>query len=92
MKPIRIHPALLKEIRARTAAERQSIGARIAEAQRSIGQPHLHRGIGLRKLRDDYYEIRVGLKLRLVLENTPAALVFECMGDHDDVKRFLKTG
>ena len=44
----------------------------------------------MRKLRDDWHEIRVGLKLRLVFENKPDALVFEFLGDHDDVKRFLK--
>lgn len=90
MKPIRIHAALLKAIRALPAAERKILGQAIAEAQRCLGQPHLHRGIGLRKLRDDWYEIRVGLKLQLVFENTPEALVFELLGDHDDVKNFLK--
>ncbi|MBM3883274.1 MAG: hypothetical protein FJ387_26775 [Verrucomicrobia bacterium] len=90
MKRIRIQPDLLKAIRAMSASERRAVGERIAQAQRHLGQPHLHRGIGLRKLRDDWYEIRLGLKLRLVFENTPDALVFEFLGDHDDVKRFLK--
>ena len=72
------------------STERRQIGEAIAAAQSSIGQPPLHRGVGLRKLRDDYCEIRIGLKLRLVFENTRAALVFELLGDHDDVKRFLK--
>ena len=56
-----------------------------------MGIPHLHRGIGLRKLRDDYFEIRVGLKARLVFENTPTGLFFEFLGNHDEVKRFLKS-
>ena len=54
--------------------------ARIAEAQRSVGQSHLHKGLGLRKLQDDYFEIRAGLKLRLVFDNTPSELVFENVG------------
>ena len=90
MKSIRIQPDLLKAIRAMPAADRKVVGKRIAETQRCIGQPHRHRGLGLRKLRDDWYEVRVGLKLRLLFENTPEALVFECLGDHDDVKHFLK--
>jgi hypothetical protein len=56
-----------------------------------MGYPHLHRGIGLRKLQDDYYEIRIGLQQRLVFENTSEALVFEFLGDHNEVKRFLKS-
>ena len=91
MKEIRIRAALLKKIRALRAAERRAVGESISEAQICVGQPHLHKGTGLRKLQDDYYEIRVGLKQRLVFENTPEALVFEMMGDHDDVKKFLKS-
>lgn len=91
MKAIRIHPDLLKGIRAMSAKDRKAVGQRIAEAQRLMGQPHLHRGVGLRKLRDEWYEIRFGLKLRLVLENTADALSFEFLGDHDDVKSFLKS-
>ena len=91
MKAIRIHPVLLREIRAKPAAERRQVGERIAEAQRYIGQPHTHRGVGLRKLQDDWYEIRAGLKQRLIFEDTPPALVFEFLGNHDEVKRFLKS-
>jgi len=91
LKAIRIEPDLLKAIRAMPVAGRKVVGERIAEAQCLLGQPHLHRGAGLRKLRDDWYEIRVGLKLRLVFENSPEALIFEFLGDHDDVKRFLKS-
>ncbi len=91
MKAIRINAGLLKHIRSLSVTERREVGERITEAQRCIGQPHLHRGLGLRKLQDDYFEIRVGLKLRLVFENTPTALVFEMLGDHDEVKNFLKS-
>ena len=91
MKEIHIEPGLLRQIRAKTAVERRQIGQRIAEPQKFIGQPHLHKGMGLRKLRDNFYEIRVGLKQRLIFENASNALVFEFLGNHDEVKRFLKS-
>lgn len=91
MKAVSINPGLLKKIRAKRAAERHEIGERTAEGQRSMGHPHLHKGIGLRKLQDVYYEIRVGFKQRLVFENTLEVLIFEFLGDHDEVKRFLKS-
>jgi len=91
LKAIRIQSGLLREIRAKPDADRRLIGRRIAEAQRLIGQPHLHRGTGLRKLRDDWFEIRLGLKERLLFENRPDALVFEFLGDHDEVRQFLKS-
>ncbi len=91
MKNVRINPALLKEIRRRPSPARQAIGRRIAEVQRVMGWPHLHKGAGLRKLRDEYYEARIGRKERLLFENTPGALVFEFIGNHDEIKRFLKS-
>jgi DNA-binding helix-hairpin-helix protein with protein kinase domain len=91
VKDIRIHLALRKEVRQRPKEERLAIGKRIADAQRLMGEPHLRKGAGLRKLRNDYFEVRVGLKERLVFENTETALVFELIGNHEDVKRFLKS-
>ncbi|MDQ6633111.1 MAG: hypothetical protein M3Y82_15380 [Verrucomicrobiota bacterium] len=90
MKEIRFHHSVLKEIRSRTSKERREIGEKIAEAQNTMGQPHLHKGIGIRKLRNDYFEIRVGLKDRLVFAHTRNALVFELIGHHNEVQRFLK--
>lgn len=91
MKAVRINRDLLRQIRGMPATDRRKIGGRIADAQRTIGQPHLHKGLGLRKLQDTFYEIRVGLKDRLVFENLADELVFEFLGDHDRVKRFLKS-
>jgi mRNA-degrading endonuclease RelE of RelBE toxin-antitoxin system len=90
LKPVRIHPGLLKDLKALTATERREIGARITEAQAAIGQPHRHLGLGLRKLRDDFYEIRLGLKRRLIFQDTAEALVFEFLGTHDEARRFLR--
>ncbi len=88
---VHINPALLKEIRRKPSASRRAIGKRIAEIQRVIGWPHLHKSPGLRKLRDEYFEARLGLKERLLIENTPEVLVFEFIGNHDALKRFLKS-
>ena len=90
MKSVRIEATLRKKIRGKPLAQRRAIGRRIAEIQEAIGKPHLHRGLGLRKLRDEYFEARLGLQERLVFENTSDALVFEFIGNHDEVKRFLR--
>lgn len=91
MKDIWIHPALQKQIRTLPKKDRRAIGQAIADAQLNLGQPHLHKGIGLQKLTRDLYEIRVGLKLRLVFSQTKSTLRFKMMGNHDEVQRFLKT-
>ena len=90
MKNIRIESALLRAIRRRPPAQRRVIGKRIVEIRETSGRPHLHKGAGLRKLRDQYFEARIGLNERLIFENTADALVFEFLGNHDQVRRFLK--
>ena len=53
--------------------------------------PHNHRGLGIRDLGNGFYECRKGLKTRLIFERlTPRNLYFHVIGNHDDVKRFLK--
>lgn len=90
MKTIRFDNWLLAKIRALPGAERREIGEAIRRVQESFGQPHLHQGIGLRKLSKRHFELRVGLDIRLVFTNEPVELKFVFMGNHDEVRRFLR--
>lgn len=91
MKDIRIEQKLLAKIRRLPAGERREIGVAIAAAQAAFGSPHVHGGTGLRKLRGRWHEVRVGLDLRLILREYDDCLSFEFMGDHDAVRRYLKS-
>src|SRR5260221_9760471 len=70
-------------IRQRSKTERAELGRAIDNARDSFGTPRAHQGIGLRKLRGNYFECRAGLSLRLVLESVPGGLRFLFVGDHD---------
>lgn len=59
------------------------------DAGRAYGQPHLHAGLGLRRIRP-FMECRCGLDLRLVFQREGQALVFHICGTHDVVESFLK--
>ena len=90
MKDVRIDRTLLTLIRKLAAGERREIGAAIGEAQESFGSPHVHAGAGVRKLKGRWYEVRAGLELLLVFKECDDCLSFEFMGNHDEVRRFLK--
>jgi hypothetical protein len=90
MKATRIDKALLAEIRRRDPSARLEIGQAIASAQAFFGAPHVHGGAGVRKLNDQWYEVRSGLELRLIFRDCEECLSFEFMGSHDEVRRFLK--
>jgi len=69
---------------------RVEIGKTIDVLQASLGDPHRHAGLGIRKLVNRYFEVRVGLDLRLVFRLDPETISFVFAGSHDEVRRFLK--
>lgn len=79
-------PRFLKSI---PAARRLEILAAMKAAADAYGQPHLHAGVGLRRIRP-FMECRCGLDLRLVFQREKDALVFHLCGTHDEVGAFLK--
>lgn len=54
------------------------------------GQSSLPGGFGLKNLRRNFWEIRKGLKLRIIFLWQGDSIEFILAGTHDDIKRFLK--
>ncbi len=57
---------------------------------RQFGSPHLHSGLGLRKLGRRSYEIRVWRQWRIVLIQEPDRLTAYDLLNHDEVATWLK--
>ena len=50
----------------------------------------IHKGIGLKRLRGNFWEARKGLKTRILFCWDGELVEFVLAGNHDDVRRFLK--
>ncbi len=50
----------------------------------------IHQGLGLKRLRGDFWEARQGIKVRILFRWTGDLIEFVIAGNHDDVKRFLR--
>lgn len=50
----------------------------------------IHKGLGLKRLKGDYWEIRKGLKVRILFRWEADLVEFVIAGDHNDIKRYLK--
>jgi mRNA-degrading endonuclease YafQ of YafQ-DinJ toxin-antitoxin module len=50
----------------------------------------LHKGIGLKRLKGNFWEIRHGLKARILFRWEGNLVEFILAGDHNDIKLFLK--
>lgn len=53
------------------------------------GTLHLSSGLGLKNLRKNFWEIRKGLKFRILFRWTAAHIEFLLAGTHEDIKRFI---
>jgi len=49
----------------------------------------IYKGIGLKRLRNDFWEARQGLKTRILFRWHGDLVEFILAGNHEDVKRFL---
>ena len=80
----------LKQVQKRELSERQKISHHLIEIQTHFGAPHQHLGTGIRKLSKHIFESRLDLATRLIFEKKDKILFFHTIGNHDDVKKFLK--
>ncbi len=71
------------------AGRAEEVFAAMREAARCFGVPHLHAGVGLRRI-PPFMECRCGLDLRLIFQREGDSLVFHLCGTHDEVRAFLK--
>lgn len=54
------------------------------------GDRMLHEGLGLKRLKWNYWEVRKGLKVRILFRWEGDLVEFVLAGDHNDIKRYLK--
>jgi mRNA-degrading endonuclease YafQ of YafQ-DinJ toxin-antitoxin module len=76
----------------RFSKQRRREIARVIDAVRDgFGLAHLHSGLGIRRLRRNYFECRAGLDVRLIFRAERGVLHFITAGDHDHVRKFLRS-
>ena len=79
-----------EQVRAMPKARRREI-ARVIDATRGgFGKPHLHSGLSIRRLRQNYFECRVGLNIRLAFRVERNRMIFVAAGDHDEIRKLIR--
>ena len=75
----------------RTDAELEEINSRLRELVAGFGKPHIHAGLGVRRLSDRIFEFRASRGLRVVFVFIkPRTLRLAMCGNHDEVQAWLK--
>lgn len=81
-----------KDVGSLETTERATVFEVILGIPKIIGAVHQHAGLGLRKIHPTgIWEVRVGLGLRLVFALASNTLTLVRVGNHDEVRRYLKS-
>src|SRR5438445_4562463 len=84
-------PSWERWARHRTDAELEEIETRLKELQESFGRPHVHAGLGLRRLTARFFEFRISRGTRVVFAFVkPRTFRLAMTGSHHEVRAWLK--
>ena len=91
-KLLAIDPGVLRRLRELPKNERAECLLALCELMESFGRPHVHSGLGIRKLGEKLFECRASLAMRFIFQDRPNDLFVSFVGNHDEIKALLKTG
>lgn len=89
-KSLVLAPSVQKRLLA--LPDKEKVGAVLAllELSAAFGNPHVHSGLGIRKLKGNVFECRAGLARRFGFHDSGDQLVVVFLGDHDELRRWLR--
>jgi hypothetical protein len=84
-------PSFDHSVKGLQAREKEEIKAAALQAIDILSkQGPMHKGIGLKRLQGAYWEVRKGLKARILFRWKGGLVEFVLAGDHNDIRRFLR--
>ena len=90
MRQIFILPSFERSLKKLSPQEREQVAQSLEQFNTFLVTKEIPAGLGFKKIDQDKYEIRSTIRLRVVLkaEDNDFFLVF--VGNHDDVRRYLR--
>lgn len=84
-------PSFDRSVKNSRGKEKQEIKEVARQAIDILSQDRLiYKGIGLKRLKGDFWEARKGLKARILFRWQGDLIEFILAGDHNDIKRYLR--
>jgi hypothetical protein len=91
-KSLSIDPAVFRRLRDLPKNERVECLLALCDLTEGFGRPHLHSGLGIRKLGGKLFECRGNLTLRFIFQDRPTDLFVSFLGNHDEIRALLRSG
>ena len=86
-----LHLRFRKRVEKLNAADREEVSKSLHALAAGFGRPHLHSGLGIRRLREDLFECRAGLHWRIVFFAEKGLLTAYDVMTHDEIKAWLRS-
>ncbi|MBI3321768.1 MAG: hypothetical protein HYZ91_05825 [Candidatus Omnitrophica bacterium] len=83
-------PSFLDATRQLSHAQATKLLKAIEKFQHAMETRQWSQGLGITHLRDDYFEFRVDIHMRVTYRRTGDLIQYILYGSHDQVRRFLK--
>ena len=83
-------PSYLRSLKKYSDTEISEIRTAVTQLPNVFGKPHIHAGLGIRKLGKKIFELRSGLKVRVLFTPYSGGFVLLFAGNHDQVLAWLK--
>jgi mRNA-degrading endonuclease RelE of RelBE toxin-antitoxin system len=87
---IDLHPRFQRRVKTLSAADRRLVAGCLRALRDGFGFPHLHSGLGVRRLRQDLFECRAGLHWRIIFLVERGVLTAYDLMTHDQVRTWLR--
>ncbi len=84
-------PSFDRSVKNLRGNEKEEVKAAAIQAIDIFSQDRLiYKGIGLKRIKGDFWEIRKGIKTRILFRWQSDLVEFVLAGGHNDIKRYLK--
>ena len=91
-KTLALDSAVLKRLRDLPKNEKVECLLALCDLADGFGRPHVHSGLGIRKLGQNLFECRGNRSLRFVFQDRSTELFVSFLGDHNEVRALLRRG
>ena len=91
-KPLVVKPLVFARLAALAQGDRNACWDALLQLAETFGQPHVHSGIGIRKLGQHLFECRGNRDLRFIFQDRGAELYVSFLGNHDEIQALLRRG
>lgn len=90
MKKVIVLPSFERSIKTLNPVEKKQLAKSLELFNQFLLTGRLPSGLGLKKINHDKYEIRVGIRLRVVVKEEEGTFYLVLLGSHDEIRRYLR--